>query len=152
MKKIIINNRELIFDADDFKQVQENGISIYQFKQDRFYAVNKKGKRIHRELLNIKDSKITVDHRNGNTLDNRKINLRACTQSQNTKNRSKTLKPTTSKFKGIYLNVNKKWVAQIRVNYKRICLGSFENEITAAEAYNNAAIKYFGEFALLNKL
>jgi len=104
------------------------------------------------KLIEIKDSKITVDHRNGNTLDNRKINLRACTQSQNTKNRSKTLKPTTSKFKGIYLNVNKKWVAQIRVNYKRICLWSFENEITAAEAYNNAAIKYFGEFALLNKL
>ena len=46
----------------------------------------------------------------------------------------------------------KKFKAQININNKRTGLGYFENKIEAAKAYNEAAIKYYGEFANLNKI
>ena len=47
---------------------------------------------------------------------------------------------------------SKRWIGQIRVNYKKHHLGSFKNPKDAALAYNKAAIKYFGKFASLNKI
>ena len=94
----------------------------------------------------------TIDHINGNSLDNRKLNLRICTNSQNLMNRGKN-KNNTSGYKGVRLiNSNKKWRAQIQ--YKKIFyhLGCFEKRIDAAKAYNEAAIKFHGEFANLNKI
>jgi len=56
----------------------------------------------------------------------------------------------TSLFKGAQLQ--KKWRAYIAVNGKIFHLGCFQNEIDAAKAYNQAAIKYFGGFACLNSV
>jgi hypothetical protein len=59
----------------------------------------------------------------------------------------------TSGFKGvIWHKQSKKWYARITLNYKRIDLGLFKDKIQAAIAYNEAAIKYHGEFARLNKI
>jgi hypothetical protein len=90
-----------------------------------------------------------VDHKNGNSLDNRKENLRLCTIQQNSFNR----KPKNGKLKVFYLNKSSnKYSAQIGFNNKKIYLGQFKSKEEAAKAYNEAAIKYFGEFACLNKI
>jgi hypothetical protein len=94
-----------------------------------------------------------MDHINHNRLDNRRENLRPATNSQNGANSRKRTKPCSSRFKGVcWDKAKKKWKAHIRVNRKRFHLGYFHNEWAAAQAYNFAAIYYFGEYAYLNKL
>ena len=104
--------------------------------------------RLHRLLLG---SEGLVDHLNGNTLDNRRCNLRPCTFAGNSRNAGKR-KHATSKFKGVSFHKEKKrWQARICYEYREIHLGYFNRERSAAVAYNKAARKYFGEFARLNK-
>jgi hypothetical protein len=109
---------------------------------------------MQRFILGLKKGdKRQVDHKNHDGLDNRKINLRICNKSQNQMNRKPLKNNNTSGFKGVHLSQKgKKWEARIGLNYKKIHLGYFENKISAAKAYNNAAKKYFGKFAYLNKL
>lgn len=115
------------------------------------------GKRIqkriymHRLILNVPIGQYT-DHINGDMLDNRRCNLRICTNQQNAANSKKYSIITSSKYKGVaWDEVNTKWRAQIYVK-KSIYLGRFSSEIEAAKAYNDAAIKYHDEFARLNIL
>lgn len=104
---------------------------------------------MHRLILLAKDT-ATVDHINGNTLDNRRENLRLATQSQQNANRHKIT--GKSEFKGVYRRRDGlKWCAQIK-NGVMIYLGSFTNELDAARAYNLAALKHFGGFACLNDI
>lgn len=49
-------------------------------------------------------------------------------------------------LKGITLK-DKKWIAAIRVDYKLITLGRFDDMLDAAGAYITAAIEYHGDFA-----
>lgn len=93
-----------------------------------------------------------VDHVNGNHLDNRRSNLRICNFRQNQQNK-KISKSNKSGYKGVVFEKrsNKNpWVAYIRIDNKGINLGCFATRELAALAYNNAAIKYFGDFAQLN--
>lgn len=117
-------------------------------------SINGKMKTIlmHRLILKVTDRKIQVDHINHNSLDNRRVNLRLATNSENTRN-ARIGKHNTSGYKGVYWlkNMNK-WRAKIMLNKKSIHLGCFDNLIDGAIAYNNAALKYFGEFACLNKI
>jgi HNH endonuclease len=107
--------------------------------------------RMHRVILNP-DSNLQVDHINNDKLDNRKINLRQCTNQENGRNRPKPI-TNTSGFKGIeWLERNKKWRARIGVNKVLIHIGLFSCKIEAAKAYNNAALKYHGQFANLNEI
>jgi hypothetical protein len=104
---------------------------------------------MHREIMNANDRRF-VDHRNCDSLDNRKSNLRFATQAENMRNRRK-IKNTSSRFIGAYFEKQRKsWLVQIRRNGKKIFIGRFKNEIDAAKAYDEAAKKYHGEFARLN--
>lgn len=93
------------------------------------------------------------DHKNRNKLDNRRSNLRICTSSQNHQNsraRAKRAK-IHSRFKGVcWDKENNKWRVGLRLNYKAVDVGRFTDEIEAAKAYDEAARKAFGEFALTN--
>ena len=103
---------------------------------------------MHRLILLAPDTS-TVDHINHDTLDNRRINLRLATQSQQNQNRVKTF--GTSKYKGVHRRCDGlKWVAQIKLPDKRLHLGSFNEEDDAARAYDEAAAAHFGEFSHLN--
>lgn len=107
-----------------------------------------KKNRMHRTIIQASPG-MEVDHINGNGLDNRKSNLRFCSRQQNTHNQ-KHQKGRASKYKGVNKRKNK-WQARIQLpNKKRICLGAFYDEADAAKAYNEAALKYFGEFSRLN--
>ena len=126
---------------------------------NKFYAVCRKpdpnGKKpkvvcMHREVAHTPDG-LFCDHINGRTLDNRKKNLRSATRSQNVWNSKKTSRSGYSKYKGVtFRKRSKRWVSMIGVNSRQIFLGSFEDEIRAAKAYDKAAKKHFGEFAKLN--
>lgn len=104
---------------------------------------------MHRQLLNLKhgDGKHT-DHINHNALDNQMVNLRICTQSQNQHNQA-IRKNKTSQYKGVHWS-KKKYQAEIKFNQKTIYLGRFTDEKEAALAYDEAARRYFGEFACTN--
>lgn len=124
-----------------------------------YYAAHyfeKNGKRfiyrMHRFILGLKDHKLFVDHINGNTLDNRRENLRICTHAENVRNR-RIQKNNTSGFRGVVFtngHPNKPWRATLRIDKKRFHLGYFATPEAAALAYNEAAMKYHGEFARLN--
>lgn len=115
------------------------------------YAVRLEGAKrsritIHQKLLNP-PSGYDIDHINGDKLDNRRSNLRICTRAQNSRNQKKR----TGLYKGVSWNKSKnKWIAQICFDYKNKHLGNFTNPIDAAKAYNEAALKYHGEFAYQN--
>ncbi len=91
-----------------------------------------------------------VDHIDHDKTNNCVTNLRWCSPTQNSMNKSKQAN-TTSTYKGVgWHKQAQKWCAQISVNGKPKHLGYFTNEIQAAVAYNNAAICHYAEFACLN--
>lgn len=103
---------------------------------------------LHRMIMKARPGE-TIDHINRNKLDNRKFNLRLCTQSQNMGNQEARKK--SSKYKGVmWEKSRKKYKAQLTVNGKATFLGRFVCEWEAAKAYNRAAQKIWGEYALLN--
>lgn len=122
----------------------------HKLKEDIWNSVHIK---MHRYIMfleghNIENKKI--DHKDGNGLNNQVENLRVVTNTENQRNSIK-YKNNKSGYKGVHLNKEGKWVAQIRCGKKQqIYLGSFKNKEDAAKAYNEAAIKYHGEFANLN--
>jgi hypothetical protein len=130
----------------------------WHFNQDRYggYATKmiKKGKKrlalkMHRLIMAVSNN-MQIDHINGNKLDNRKINLRICNVQENMRNRGNQ-KNNTSGYKGVNFFKNK-WRSYIYVNKKQIFLGYFKELSDAVHAYNDASLKYFGDFSKLNQL
>lgn len=144
-------------DDEDFERV--NKLKWYVVKlSNTNYAQTKikingnwKSVFMHRFILNP-ENKIHIDHINHDGLNNCKYNIRLCTPSQNHMNRNK-IKNLSSIFKGVFWdNSRNKWSSIIRVNKILKYLGFFDSEIDAAKAYNEAALKYFGDFAKLNNI
>lgn len=91
----------------------------------------------------------SVDHIDGNGLNNRRSNLRIVTHKQNMWNQRGH--GGGSEFKGVsFRNDTGVWRAHITVDGKRKWLGTFASEVDAARAYNAAAREAFGEYAKLN--
>lgn len=90
---------------------------------------------------------LDVDHINGDGLDNRRSNLRACDRSRNNANRHR-VQSKTSPIKGVHLDGHTgKWRAEIHWKGKRHTLGRYATLEAAAEAYAVKARELFGEFA-----
>lgn len=104
-----------------------------------------KGKTVymHRLIMDVPND-FVVDHINGNTLDNRKENLRVCTKKENLRNR-KLSKNNKVGYKGVWLNGGRYQAAIVKKH-----LGAFDTAEDAALAYDEAARKLFGDFARLN--
>jgi hypothetical protein len=105
---------------------------------------------MHREIMELDDGvSLPVDHINGDTLDNRRSNLRLATISQNTQN--KRHGTGTSRYLGVsYEPKTGKWRCRIVVDGKTIQLGTWPSEEVAAQQYDKAAVKYFGPNARTN--
>lgn len=122
-----------------------------------YFKLKIKNKRysLHRALFYLYHGFLPeqVDHINGITTDNRIINLRAATRSENQCNRKQCGRNNTSGFKGVYWYKRKKvWYAAIQINNKKVYIGYFDDKVEAAKAYNNKALELHGEFAKLNEI
>ena len=152
MKRIkLTQGKFALVDDEDFAK-----LSKYKWHSlkgtNTFYAARGFRLRMHRFILNAKEGQ-EIDHRDGNGLNNQKSNLRFCTHSQNNMNQRKLKKNLSSKYKGVSWHKNKKkWAVSIYIDGKNKYLGDFKDETDAAEAYNEAAMKYYGEFANLNTI
>jgi hypothetical protein len=148
-----------IVDDEDFEYLNQFKWFASKQKNDKFYVgrnipvSNKKQSKIwiHRFIMNPEKSMV-IDHLDGDPLNNQKKNLRICTHSENMRNRNLYVN-NTSGFKGVYWHkTTKKWMSYIRINKKSLYLGIYTCPIDAARAYNEAALKYHGEFAHINKI
>jgi len=90
-----------------------------------------------------------VDHADGDGLNNCRYNLRDGTGGGNQANRVMQ-RNNTSGYKGVSLRRGGKWGAFIKVNRKQIYLGAYATPEEAADAYDQAALRYFGEYARTN--
>jgi len=150
-----ISGKFALVDDEDYEIFHSHYWSIdskgYAFRKT--YQRGQKREKIflHRAIMKTPKG-METDHINRIVLDNRKSNLRICTKSQNMMNKTK-IENKTSKYKGVsWAKDRNRWRVWIMVDEKNKLLGQFLNEEDAAMAYNNAAIKHFGEFALINQI
>jgi len=139
------------YELNDYKWViSGNGSKFYAVRLVKKGPGKTKIEYLHRVIMQPGDG-LLVDHKNRNTFDNRRENLRSATQSQNHGNSQPDKTNASSKFKGVsFYTRTKRWMAKIKFEGKAIWLGYHDCEIEAAKAYDAAAKKYFGEFARLN--
>jgi hypothetical protein len=154
VKEITLSdNTSVLVDDDDYERLSQwkwsaNG-NGYAVRNERYEPKKYRKQYLHRAIMNAKPGEI-VDHINGNTLDNRKDNLRICDLRGNAQN-SRGKKRMYSQYKGVSFDKRRqKWVAQISVDTKNVSLGGFTVELDAALAYNKAATEHYGEFAQIN--
>lgn len=170
MKEINLSQGyKAIVDDEDYEELNKHKWSYgngYAFRQITIDG-KRKQLRMHRFImgLNFNDERC-VDHINHNTLDNRRENLRICSNTENCRH-SRKQKNNTSGYKGVFKQVRKykrkdgsiqiytHWIAQICINGQNKHLGSFPLTPAGLEqaklAYNKAALKYHGIFACLNE-
>lgn len=150
-KYAIINNK-IIVDKEDLNKIlsnnryisiNKNGYAYFRFKGKDYF--------IHRFIMGLprkynNDTKIIVDHINGNRLDNRKENLRICTKDKNPIN-CKTYKNNTSGCKGVSWKKSlNKWQVELNYNKKRIYLGVYSDLKEAIKIRKEAEKEYYGEY------
>lgn len=148
MKTIrLTNGQEAIVDDEDFDRLST--IKWHGARsRNNTYAQNGRSPaiRMHRMVIDA-PSGVFVDHINGNTLDNRKCNLRLCSNAENIRN-SKRYSTNNSGLKGVsYIEFRAKWAAKITYNYKKHFLGYYMTKEEAFEAYKAKAKEFFGEYA-----
>lgn len=161
MKTINLNKDKTIIDNESYRLVapfkwyiNSKGYAVTVVPTKKRLGKSRNPIKMHRFLLWCPKG-YEIDHINGDKLNNQMSNLRICTSTQN-KHNSKARVGKKSSFKGVtYLSDaaevrKKKWLSRIHVSGKRENLGVFSTEIAAAKAYDEAANKYFGEYAYLN--
>lgn len=137
-----------IVDDDDFDLVSRFFWHKVESGRDPDYTYATAKVRMHRLIIDCPKG-LHVDHINGDTLDNRKCNLRICTNAQNQQN-SKSRKGS-SQYKGVSFNQKKKkWYGSFSVLGKSYFCGMFDDEIECAKAVDKKRREVCGHFASQN--
>jgi len=146
-----------LIDARNYDRVSKYKWQAFKTKNGVYYAVantNNGNEKIylHRFILGITDSKIQVDHKDHDGLNNTEENIRACTSRQNLTNKRKN-KANLNKYKNVYLDKkSNKWLSRIYIDGTVIYIGSSKSENTMAERYNMAAKWFHEEWACLSEI
>lgn len=157
MKKIpLTQNQVALIDDEDFDRVSQYKWCVDN-KGNTSYAVrgfDLNGKnfilKMHIYIMGWQGGKIQIDHKDLNGLNNQKSNLRICEQFENGRN-SPMKKNNKCGYKGVYFSKQKqKWTAEIKAHGAPKNLGTFNDPINAALAYDWAAEKHHGSFARIN--
>ena len=146
-----------LVDDEDFDKLSAyKWCAAFDTTNKVFYAMKReKGtrrlQRMHRFILGVTDPKVFVDHINHNTLDNRKLNLRKCSQEENALN-YKIPVTNTSGYIGVtkFKTGSRNWRAQLSIKGSCFYLGLYSSKEEAAVAYNHASRILRGDFAFLN--
>ncbi|OYY20902.1 MAG: hypothetical protein B7Y69_09295 [Sphingobacteriia bacterium 35-40-8] len=121
------------------------GRSVYAGRTERLLDGKRVTVLLHRFIMAAPDS-LQVDHRNGDGLDNQRVNLRLATRAQNNRNRRMNA-TSTSGVKGVRWHKRRgKWFAAITLDGKQRHLGYFLNTAEAAAAYAAASAQFHGDF------
>ena len=146
-----IETKHAIVDDEDYEFLMQWTWYANELREGKFYVRRSASMEyMHRVVMQAPKGK-QVDHINQNPLDNRKVNLRLCNNIEN--NSYKGKRPGKNNYKGVcWHKGSKKYLAKIIVKSKHIYLGTFDSEIEAAKAYNEAAKKYHKEFAFYNQV
>jgi len=150
MKRIPLTKGQFaIVDDEDYDLVRKYSWAAKWCKsRKQFYGRRQQG--IEELIIGTPPPGHVIDHKNQTLLDLRRRNLRYATRLQNNQNRR--LRPGASGFKGVWKNGDK-WAARITIApSKKLHLGQFKTQVAAAKAYNRAARKWHGEFAVLNQI
>jgi hypothetical protein len=149
----LTQGKRALVDYDDyhilnaFKWYYSNGYAVrkvQRFGRSRTILMHR--------VINDTPKGMETDHINRSTLDNRRLNLRSVTNTQNHYNRH-AIPKSKSKYKGVWWHTERsKWAAQITFDGKKILLGRFDKEEDAAETYNVAAYHLHGSYACFNKI
>lgn len=144
----LTQGKTALIDDEDFELVSQKKWRA-AWNGWNWYAITGGGVRtfyMHRIIMNARTRR-QIDHANGDTLDNRRENLRFASPSQNAANRSYT-KRNVAKVKGVRWEQDRqRWLARIRVDGKDFNLGRYILLEDAKAAYATAAKKHFGDFA-----
>ncbi len=154
-------SKRALVDDEDFEKVM--AFKWYE-KDSGGYAVTEKGNpkkgerkrfRMHHLVNGRPPEGMVTDHINGNPLDNRKENLRFCTQAENIRNMKRAI-DNRSGYKGVSYDSRRSkqknpWRARIKFNYKQIELGCYPTAKEAHAAYQEGAKLYFGDFVRSEK-
>lgn len=154
MKEIqLTRGMSALVDDADFDWLSAFSWCANKTNKHVWYAITTiKSKQVymHRLILGLTERYQRTDHKNGNGLDNQRVNLRLSDASSNNCNRGKNSN-NTSGYKGvIWCKITKSWRAQIGLNNKCIIVGNFKTPEFAAHAYDLAARSLHGEFARPN--
>lgn len=171
MKTILIKHPDGLrlfakVDDEDFDRLSQwkwysqrnTTVKGFYVRRNKWDSVKKTNRNVllHREVMNITDPKIYIDHKDGDGLNCQKSNLRIATRSQNLSNNT-SHKNASSKYLGVYIIYSKyknktyrQIAASIQKDKKGTYLGLFKTEEDAARAYDAKAKELFGEFANLN--
>lgn len=131
-----------LFDLEDYEKISSYN---WYINQDGYVKCSTPNMLLHRFVMNVKDSKLQVDHIYHNKTDNRKSKLRVVTNSQNQMNGLPRIH--SSPCTGVSWHKTKKaWIAQICINGKNKYLGLFKQLQDAINARKEAEKKYYGKY------
>ena len=150
---ILPSGHAVLIDSADFERINKHSWYLFRTGRNNEYAKTDRrhGHILMHRLIMSPPKHLQIDHRDGNGLDNRRSNLRICTDLQNKLNTGK--KRVGKRFKGVFFDKRHgTYYAQLWLNRKSYFGGRHKTEIEAAIAYNELAVQHHGEYARLNDI
>lgn len=135
-----------VIDADDYSEVAQY---YWSNSAGYFWRQSPSNMALHRFLMRPPRGRV-VDHIDGNPANNRRENLRVCSQAQNNQNKGKQ-RNNASGYKGVFWDKTiGKWRPRVNINGRSEYIGVYDSAEEAARARDAKAIELFGEYAVLN--